>query len=61
MPTAKKSLGRDRARVSSQKHELRYAAKKIGGKGALAALKRAKSRLGRVTSRKKVMAKAKSR
>lgn len=55
----KKSISQDRKRVSSQKHEVSYAGSKLG-KGGVAKIRRAKSALGRTTSRKKVMAKAKS-
>jgi hypothetical protein len=54
MPT--KSLARDRARVSSQKHEISYVGRKV--KGGTAAVVRAKKILGRTTSRSKVMARA---
>lgn len=53
---AKKSTSQDRKRISSQKHELSYAGKKV--KGGRAAVVKAKKALGRTTSRKKVMAKA---
>jgi hypothetical protein len=63
MPTKTKSAGRDRPRVSSQRHEIDYAAKKLGGgrKKARAAVKKAKAGLGRKTSRRAVMRRAKSR
>lgn len=54
MPT--KSVSRDRARISAQKHEISYAGRKVSG-GA-AAVRSAKKGLGRVTSRTKVMARA---
>jgi hypothetical protein len=53
---ATKSVSRDRARVSSQKHELSYAGKNV--RGGAAAIREAKEGLGRSTSRSKVMAKA---
>ena len=56
MPT--KSLARDRARISSQKHEISYAGRKVSGGSA--AIIRAKKTLGRKTGRKAVMAKAKA-
>jgi len=56
MPT--QSLSRDRGRVSSQKHEITYAGKKVLG-GSSAVLK-VKKTLGRTTARAKVMAKARS-
>lgn len=63
-----KSSGRtsDRKRVSSQSHEISYAASQLGGRGkrtgksATAAVRTAKSRLGRVTSRGKVMTRARA-
>jgi hypothetical protein len=55
MPT--KSLRQDRARVSAQRHEINYAGRKLGPGGA-GAVRRAKAKLGRTTSRAKVMAKA---
>ncbi|WP_438479563.1 ferritin-like domain-containing protein [Oleiharenicola lentus] len=54
----KKSTASDRARISSQPHEIAYAGKKVPG-GA-AAIRSAKKSLGRVTSRKKILAKARS-
>jgi hypothetical protein len=59
MPTPKKNVGSDRARVSSQPHEISYAGKKLG-KGGTAKVKKAKKQLGRTTSRAKVMSKARS-
>jgi hypothetical protein len=56
MPT--KSLSQDRRRISSEKHEISYAGRKV--KGGPAAIRSAKKKLGRVTSRSKVMAKARS-
>lgn len=56
---ATKSLSRDRALVSSQSHEIEYAAKKVGKNGKASVL-RAKKALGRTATRKKVMAKARS-
>ena len=54
MPTKTKSRSSDRKRVSAQKHEISYAGKKLGKNGA-AAVRKAKSKLGRTTSRPKVM------
>lgn len=54
MPTKTKSLSQDRKRISSEKHEVSYAGKKLGKNGA-AAIRKAKSKLGRATSRAKVM------
>ncbi len=58
MPTKTKSLRRDRKLISSQPHEIAYAAKKV--KGGAPAIRKAKSLLGRVTSRAKVIAVAKA-
>lgn len=51
-----KSIASDRGRVSAQKHEVSYAGRKV--RGGTAAVKKAKKALGRTTSRKKVMARA---
>lgn len=56
---ATKSLSRDRKLISSQKHEVAYAGKKLGKNGTARILK-AKTALGRTASRTKVMAKARS-
>ena len=53
MPTSRSS---DRQRVSSQPHEIKYAGRKV--RGGPAAVREAKSALGRTTSRPKVMARA---
>jgi hypothetical protein len=53
-----KSTASDRKRVSSQSHEISYAGRKV--RGGSAAIERAKSDLGRTTSRTKVMARARS-
>lgn len=55
----KRSLGSDRGRVSSQRHEVSYAGKKLGKRGA-ARVRKAKSSLGRKTNRKAVMKRARS-
>jgi len=60
-----KSRKQDRPRVSSQRHEIEYAAGKLSGRSgnrsrARAAVKSAKSTLGRKTSRRAVMRRAKS-
>lgn len=57
MPT--KSLARDRRLVSSQPHEIAYTAKTLGKNGR-AAIVKAKKALGRNTSRKAVVSKARS-
>jgi len=49
-----KSKSQDRRLVSSEPHELRYAGNKVG-EGGKAAVIGAKQRLGRATSRKRVM------
>ena len=56
---AKKSITQDRKRISAQKHEVDYAGRKLG-KGGAAAIRSAKKKLGRTTSRSKVMARAKT-
>jgi hypothetical protein len=60
----KKSTSSDRRRVSSQPHEIAYAAKTLGKQGkkgsATAAVRSAKEMLGRTTSRKKVMSSARA-
>jgi hypothetical protein len=65
MATKSKSRKQDRPRVSSQRHEIEYTASKVAGRGgnrgkARSAVKRAKSALGRKTSRRAVMRRAKS-
>lgn len=65
MATKTKSKKQDRPRVSSERHEIAYAAKKLAGargnRGkAKTAVKRAKQSLGRKTSRRAVMSRAKS-
>jgi hypothetical protein len=64
MKTTKRSVGQDRKRVSAQDHEISYAAKKVKGAGsgkkAKAAVLKAKKGLGRKTSRKVVMRRAKA-
>ena len=58
MATAtKRNTGSDRGRVSSQRHEIAYAGKKLG-KGGAARVRKAKQALGRKTSRKAVMSRA---
>lgn len=56
----KRNVGSDRGRVSSQPHEVRYAAKKVGGRNAATRVRKAKKTLGRKTSRKAVMSRARS-
>jgi hypothetical protein len=51
-----KSISRDRPRISSQKHEIAYAGRKVSG--GTPAVRRAKQALGRTTSRAKVMTRA---
>ena len=64
MKTSKRSVGQDRKRVSAQSHEIGYAAKKLKSAGsrkkATAAVLKAKKGLGRKTSRKAVMRRAKA-
>ena len=57
MRTKRKSLSQDRKRISSEKHEIAYAGKKLGKNGG-AAIRKAKARLGRTVSRAKVMKRA---
>ena len=61
MPTKspKRNVGSDRGRISSQSHEVEYAGSKLG-KGGTAKVKKAKQALGRKTSRKAVMKRARS-
>jgi hypothetical protein len=65
MATKTKSRKQDRPRVSSQRHEIEFATSKVAGKTgnrkrARAAVKKAKSSLGRKTSRRAVMRRAKA-
>ena len=65
MATKTKSRKQDRPRVSAQGLEIDYAAGKVAGRGgnrrkAKTAVKRAKAGLGRKTSRRAVMRRAKS-
>jgi hypothetical protein len=65
MATKTKSKKQDRPRVSAQRHEVEYAAGKLAGRGgnrgrARAAVKTAKKGLGRKTSRRAVMRRAKA-
>jgi hypothetical protein len=55
--TTKSNRGSDRGRVSSQKHEISYAGSKLG-KGGSRKVRSAKKALGRKTSRKAVMSRA---
>ena len=57
--TTKRNLGSDRSRISSQRHEISYAGKKLGRNGA-ARIRKAKKALGRTTSRKAVMKRARA-
>jgi hypothetical protein len=57
MPTKKIRRSQDRKRVSAQKHEISYAGKKVGKNGTKA-VRKAKAKLGRTTSRPKVMSEA---
>lgn len=60
MATAtKRNVGSDRGRISSQPHEVNYAGRKLGPGGSKRILK-AKSALGRKTSRKAVMKRARA-
>jgi hypothetical protein len=47
-------MSRDRRRISSQSHEISYAARKLG-RGGATKVRQVKQRLGRKTSRKVVM------
>jgi phage protein D len=65
MATKTKSKKQDRPRVSSQRHEIEYTAGKVAGRGgnkrkARAAVKSAKKGMGRKTSRRAVMRRAKA-
>jgi hypothetical protein len=65
MATKTKSRKQDRPRVSSQRHEIDYTAGKVAGRGgskrkARTAVKSAKRGLGRKTSRRAVMRRAKA-
>jgi hypothetical protein len=55
----KRNVGSDRGRISSQSHEIQYAGEKLG-KGGAAKVRKAKRGLGRKTSRKAVMKRARS-
>ena len=57
--TTKRNRGSDRGRVSGQKHEVSYAGRKLG-KGGAAKVRKAKQAMGRKTSRKAVMRRARS-
>jgi hypothetical protein len=57
--TAKRNVGSDRGRISSQRHEIAYAGKKLGRDGA-ARVRKAKALLERKTSRAAVMRRARS-
>jgi hypothetical protein len=60
MATAtKRNVGSDRRRVSSQRHEISYAGKKLG-RGGAARVRKAKRSLGRKTSRTAVMKRARA-
>lgn len=54
--TRKRNRGSDR--ISAQRHEISYAGKKLGPRGA-ARVRKAKKSLGRKTSRRAVMARTK--
>jgi hypothetical protein len=56
--TTKRNRGGDGARISSQRHEISYAGKKLG-RGGAAQVREAKKSMGRKTSRRAVMARAK--
>lgn len=57
--TTKRNVASDRSRISSQRHEVSYAGKKLGKRGA-ERVRKAKASLGRKTGRKAVMAKARA-
>lgn len=59
MATTKRNLGSDRGRVSSQRHEVSYAGKKLG-RGGTARVRKAKAALGRRTGRSTVMKRARA-
>jgi hypothetical protein len=60
MATAtKRNVGSDRGRISSQRHEVNYAGKKLGKAGA-GRVRKAKAALGRKTNRSAVMRRARS-
>ena len=54
--TTKTNLGSDRSRISSESYEISYAARKLG-RGGATKVRKVKKQLGRVTGRKKIMAK----
>ena len=65
MATKTRSKKQDRPRVSSQRHEIEHAARSLAGargnrSKARVAVKRAKKALGRKTSRRAVMRRAKA-
>ena len=55
--STKLNRGSDRGRVSAQKHEISYTGSKLG-KGGAAKVRKAKRAMGRKTSRKAVMRRA---
>ena len=57
--TTKRNRSSDRGRVSSQRHEISYTGRKLG-KGGAAKVRKAKKGLGRTTSRKAVMRRARN-
>lgn len=57
--TTKRNKGSDRGRVSAQRHEVSYAGRKIG-KGGATRVRKAKAALGRKTSRRAVMRRARA-
>ena len=59
MAATKRNPGSDRSRISSQRHEISYAGKKLG-KGGAARVRKAKAALGRKTSRAAVMKRARA-
>lgn len=57
--TSRRRTGSDRSRISAQEHEVNYAGKKVGKRGA-ARVRKAKKSLGRKTGRKTVMRRARA-
>lgn len=57
--TTRRNTGSDRGRISSQRHEVSYAGKKLG-KGGASRVRKAKAAMGRKTSRSAVMRRARS-
>jgi hypothetical protein len=55
--STKRNRSSDRGRVSAQRHEISYAGKKLG-RGGAAKVRKAKKAMGRKTSRKAVMRRA---